>query len=70
MPSSQDLPTSGSSDYGPPYPAPVEREPPMKPRNVAWQPWVVALVAVCVLAALLLAGAFAVWLYVWSQVDG
>lgn len=42
----------------------------MKPRNVAWQPWVIALVAVCVLAALLLAGAFAVWLYVWSQFDG
>jgi hypothetical protein len=40
----------------------------MKPP--AWQPWVIVLVAVSVIAALMLVGAFAVWLYIWSQFDG
>ncbi|WP_151084032.1 hypothetical protein [Nocardioides cynanchi] len=68
MPSSQDVPTG--ADYGPGYPAPTDPEPPMKPHAAGWQPWVIVLVAVCVVAVLMLAGAFAVWLYIWSHFDG
>jgi hypothetical protein len=68
MPSSQDPPRGGT--YGPPYPAPFDREPPMRPRSVAWQPWVIVLVALGVIAALMLVGAFLVWLYIWAQFDG
>jgi hypothetical protein len=42
----------------------------MRPRSVAWQPWVIVLVALGVIAALMLVGAFLVWLYIWSQFDG
>lgn len=64
----QDMPHA--ADYGPPYPAPAGREPPMRASRVPWKPWVVVLVTLCVLAALMMVGAFAVWLFLWAHVDG
>jgi hypothetical protein len=39
----------------------------MKRRPVPWQPWVIVVVVLCVVAIVLLAGALLVWLYIWSQ---
>jgi len=41
----------------------------MRPRPVPWEPWVIVLVTLGILALVMLAGAFALWLYLWSQFD-
>lgn len=70
MTSSEDSPTGGSRDCEPPTPTPEHSEPPTQRKPVTWEPWLIVIAVLCVVALVMLVGAYALWLYMWSQYDG